>query len=211
MRHLPITMTLLGLTLVAVSPSGCLNLNKSYPEKRSFVLDVGAPADSAAEPSSLVLKINKLRMSPLFAGRAMVYRTGDLQYDSDFYDEWFIAPGSLITQQFHEWLSKSGRFQFVLMGTNHLEPTHLLEGTVTELYGDYRSPGQPKAVFGIELHLLNGANERQVLMRRTYRQEVPLTDRTPDAVAAGLTQALRLVLVEFQRDLTTAPLSPITK
>jgi cholesterol transport system auxiliary component len=196
------------LTLLLLALTGCLNLNKSYLEKRSFVLDISSEQREPAPDAAMVLKINKFRVSPLFAGRAMVYRTADLQYESDFYDEWFVAPGVLVTQQLQNWLAKSGRFRFVLMGTNHIEPTHLLEGTVTELYGDFRSAGSPKAVFGLELHVLDGLNERQVLFRQTYHKDVPLADRSPDALAAGLSQAMRLVLVEFERQLAETATPP---
>ena len=187
---------------VAAAASGCVDLKKTYPEKRSFVLDVGAPPQEAPSKGALVLKINKFRVSPLFAGRAMVYRIADLQYESDFYDEWFVAPAALVTQQFQHWLSASGAIQLVLVGVNHVEPTHLLEGTVTEFYGDFRST--PRAVFSMDLHLLDARQERRVFFRRTYHQEVPLTDRSSEALARGLTEALRAVLVEVANDMTAA-------
>lgn len=192
---------LLGLLSLPIVTIGCLNLNKSYPEKRSFVLDVASEARPVAQDATAVLKVGKFRMSPLFVGRTMVYRTGELQYENDFYNEWFISPGSLLTQQVHGWLSKTGRFRFVLMGTNHIDPTHTLEGSVTEFYGDYRQAGSPKAVLSLELHLLEETKERQVVLQRTYRHEVSLADRSPDALAGGLTEALRLSLSDFDKDL----------
>lgn len=187
------------MCLLIITLGGCLSLSKSYPEKRSFVLDVGAPPQDTPSTSTKVLKINRLRVSPLFAGRAMVYRTADLQYESDFYDEWFVTPSVLITQQLQNWLAHSERFQLVLQGTNHIEPTHFLEGTVTELYGDFRE--SPRAVLGIEFHLLDAMNEGKLSFRRTYHQDIPLTDRSPDALARGLTEALRTVLVALTKDI----------
>ena len=89
-----------GACLIALltSAAGCLDLKKTYPEKRSFVLDVGEPQQETAGTGTIVLRINKFRVSPLFAGRAMVYRVADLQYESDFYAEWFVAPGTLVTR-----------------------------------------------------------------------------------------------------------------
>jgi cholesterol transport system auxiliary component len=190
---------LLCLACVLLATAACFN--KSYQEKRSFVLDVSAESREPDSESPIVPKIKKFRVSPLFVGRAMVYRIGELQYENDFYDEWFVSPGLLLTGQFHDWLSKTGRFRFVLVGTNHIEPTHLLEGNVAELYGDYRLAQSPKAIFGIELVLLDGPNEWQIIFRRTYHREVPLADRSPDALAEGLSQAVRLVLVELERDI----------
>jgi cholesterol transport system auxiliary component len=191
------------LAVIMMCPTGCLDLKKSYPEKRSFVLDVGAPPQEAPANGAIVLKINKLRVSPLFAGRAMVYRVADLQYESDFYDEWFVAPGTLVTQQVHQWLSRSAGFETVVVGTNHVEPTHLLEGTVTEFYGDFRAA--PRAVLGLELHLLDAIHERQ-FFRRTYHQDVPLSDQSSDALARGLTEALRAVLVDVAKDIAAVEL-----
>jgi len=191
------------LAVFMMCPTGCLDLKKSYPEKRSFVLDVGAPPQETPANGAIVLKINKLRVSPLFAGRAMVYRVADLQYESDFYDEWFVAPGTLVTQQVHQWLSRSAGFETVVVGTNHVEPTHLLEGTVTEFYGDFRAA--PRAVLGLELHLLDAIHERQ-FFRRTYHQDVPLSDQSSDALARGLTEALRAVLVDVAKDIAAVEL-----
>jgi cholesterol transport system auxiliary component len=187
------------LTLIVASTAGCLDLKKSYPEKRSFVLDVGEPQREARENGTIVVKINKLRVSPLFAGRAMVYRIADLQYESDFYNEWFVAPAALVTQQVHHWLSQISGFQLVGLGMNHLDPTHLLQGTVTEFYGDFRDT--PLAVLGLDVHVLDAMHAHQPLFRRSYHQEVPLGDRSPDALARGLTEALRLALVDMAKDL----------
>jgi cholesterol transport system auxiliary component len=194
------------MCLATTTLTGCLNLNKSYPEKRSYVLDVGTPQEATTSNSAMVLKIDKFRVSPLFAGRAMVYRTADLQYESDFYNEWFVTPRSLVTQQLQHWLTQSGTFQMVIQGTNHIEPTHVLEGSVTEFYGDFR--GSPRAVLGIELRLLDGQNERQVLLRRTYHQDVPLTDRSSEALARGLTEALRTVLEAVTKDIGDLAVTP---
>jgi len=190
---------LVCLASVLLAMAACFN--KSYQEKRSFVLDVSSEIREPASESPIVLKIKKFRVSPLFVGRAMVYRIGELQYENDFYDEWFVSPGLLLTRQFHDWLSKTGRFRFVLVGINHIEPTHLLEGNVVEFYGDYRLAQSPKAIFGIELLLLDRLNEPQVIFRRTYHKEVPLADRSPDALAGGLSQAVRLVLVDLEREI----------
>lgn len=187
------------LVVIITAGTGCLDFKKSYPEKRSFVLDVGAPEQAPAANGTIVLKINKFRVSPLFGGRAMVYRVADLQYESDFYDEWFVAPGTLVTEQVHHWLSNSTGVQLVMTGRNHVEPTHLLEGTVTDFYGDFR--GAPRAVLGLELHVMDAVHEHQSVLRRTYHQDLPLADRSSDALARGLTEALRTILIDIAKEI----------
>ncbi len=204
-------LRMVGTAGILLALAGCLNLAKSYPEKRSFVLDVTPEEREPVSESWMVLRISKFRVSPLFVGRAMVYRVAELQYENDFYNEWFVAPGTLLTQQFQNWLSTNGRFKFVLKGTNHIEPTHVLEGNVSELYGDYRVAGAPKAIFGIDLYVLDARDERQVLFTRTYRRQMPLADRSPDSLAAGLTQAVREVLADLDRDLAELSLGPVER
>jgi hypothetical protein len=84
---------------------------------------------------------------------------------------------------------------------NHIEPTHLLGGSVTEFYGDYRAAGASKAILGMELHLIDDKKEGKVILRRSYHKEVSLADQSPDALAGGLTQAVHLVLVDFGQEL----------
>jgi cholesterol transport system auxiliary component len=199
MRRWSTTSICTCVAMILAGAAGCVDLKKSYPEKRSFVLDVGHPQQEAPSNSTIVIKINTFRVSPLFAGRAMVYRIADLQYESDFYDEWFVTPAALVTQQVHHWLSQSSGFQLVGLGMNHLDPTHLLQGTVTEFYGDFRDT--PLAVLGLDVHVLDAMHAHQPLFRRSYHQEVPLGDRSPDALARGLTEALRLALVDMAKDL----------
>jgi cholesterol transport system auxiliary component len=206
MRPSTATTIVICLGLFVATASGCVDLKKTYPEKRSFVLDVGVPSQEVPSKGAIVLKINKFRVSPLFAGRAMVYRVADLQYESDFYDEWFVAPATLVTQQVQQWIARSSGFDMVMLGMNHVEPTHLLEGTVTEFYGDFRAA--PTAVFGIDLHLVDALHERQAFLRRTYHREVPLKDRSSEALAVGLTEALRTVLVEVAEDLAAVQPAP---
>ena len=94
---------LVCLASLLLAVAACLN--KSYQEKRSFVLDVSSESREPASESPIVLKIRKFRVSPLFVGRSMVYRIGELQYENDYYDEWFVSPSLLLTRQFHDWLS----------------------------------------------------------------------------------------------------------
>ena len=119
----------------------------------------------------------------------------------NYYDNWFVSPGAMLGQQFYAWLSRTGQFQYVLLGSNHVEPTYVLEGGVTAFHGDYREGRQPTAVLGLDLHVIDGQKEVSVVWQRRYRQEVPLSDRSPDELARGLNEALRLVLVDVEKEL----------
>ncbi|MEK6801456.1 MAG: ABC-type transport auxiliary lipoprotein family protein [Nitrospirota bacterium] len=189
------------LIALCTAAAGCVNLNKSYPEKRSFVLEVSRDQETGPPRIGPVLKIARFRVSPQFEGRELVVRTGEFQYDMHFYDVWLVTPGAMLGQQFYAWLSRTGQFQYVLLGSNHAEAAYVLAGDITAFHGDYREGRQPTAVLGLDLHVIDGKQEASVVWQRRYRQEVPLSDRLPDELARGLNEALRLVLLDVEKDL----------
>ena len=89
-----------------------------------------------------------------FEGKELVYRMGDTRYESDFYNAWFLSPSAMLTQQMQDWLRHARLFERVVATSSYMDATHILEGTVTALYGDYRQEGGHKAVVGIQIVLI---------------------------------------------------------
>jgi ABC-type uncharacterized transport system auxiliary subunit len=125
-----------------------------------------------------------------------------LGYQTDFYDEFLVAPRSLITEQARQWLGASGLFHFVLDPASKADATHSLEGNVSALYGDYREPASPKAVLAVEFFLMNDqAAAPEIIFHKSYRQEVALENRAPETLAKGWGKALEQVLAALEQDL----------
>jgi cholesterol transport system auxiliary component len=181
---------------------GCVNLTKSYPEKHYYALEVARQGEALSTAPLTVLKIRKFRASPSFEGKEFVYRTSDAQYEADFYNEWFVAPKAMLTQQVHSWLTKSGPFNYANESLDSLAPTHVLEGTVTALYGDYR--GNPaKAVLGLQFFLVHeSSSPAEVVWHQEYRQDVDLSDKSPEALVNGWNTALQRILTSLEGDLS---------
>lgn len=62
---------------------------------------------------------------------------GDLFYETDYYNEFFISPGSLLAEELRQWMARSGLFEHVVGSPRAVEPNYILEGEVTALNGDY--------------------------------------------------------------------------
>lgn len=198
------TLVALACGLAAVSGlGGCLTFNKAYPDKTYYVLTAARPGSDPVSADKTVLKIKKFRALPRFEGRGLVYRTSDYRYESDYYHEWFLAPNAMLTQQAHDWLAGAGLFRHVLASASTVEETHLLEGTVTALYGDYRDRASPKAVLGLQVVLIAGQGDAAVLMQRDYQEAAEMAALTPDALMRGWETALQRVLTKVEGDLTT--------
>ena len=203
--------------VIALAAGGCVRLSKEFPEKRLFVLELPSPGkvssgsysiDVASAPAAgTALKVRKFRVSPAFAGKELVYRKGEAVYETDFYNQFFIAPGAQVATQTQKWLTEAGLFATVLDPASHVEPTHMLEGVVNALYGDYRTkPGQ--AVLAVQFFLVRETNNGpKIVMQKSYRREVPLEQRSPEALIEGWATGLAEILAALEDDLRAADLT----
>jgi len=181
---------------------GCVNLEKGYPEKRYFILDTSRDTEISSPDTGAVLTVCRFRVSPQYEGKGLVYRLEELSYESDFYNEFFVSPASLITEETRKRLAGSGLFKHVVDLASHLDPTYVLEGAVTALYGDYRVNTAPKAVLEMQFFLLNETSTSpKIIYQSQYYKEEPLKGNTPDALVKSWNKALDQILTEFETDL----------
>lgn len=184
--------------------AGCLKLERDYPERSFYSLETTRPGSSPSAPSFGVLRVAKFQVASPFASRAFVYRTGDLRYEEDFYNRFVASPGELLAGQTARWLAESRFFEGVWGGPSPVEPDYLLEGEVAALYGDFTQK-PPRAVLEIVFTATGGAGGAPVVLHRTYRQEAPLSEGSPAALAAGWSRALGGILSALEDDLQKLP------
>ena len=196
-----ITLSIVIMMLVSLT-TGCFNFERKYPEKSHFLLNVSRPGKDASPQTERILKMTRFNVSPPYAGKNLVYSKGNLDYESDFYNEFFISPGSMITEEVHEWLAGSGLFRHVADSSSQVEPDYLLEGKITALYGDYRDKTKYKAILGVEFLLIhNGTDHPRIVFNQAYHKEMPMKDNLPHALVKGWSEALHKILIQFEGDL----------
>jgi hypothetical protein len=104
----------------------------------------------------------------------------------------------------------SGLFKEVVDYTGQVEHTHVLEGEVIDLYGDYSERGgsRSKAVLAIAFRFIHEVGaEPKLIFQERYRKAVPVESTAPDALVQGWNDALGKILTELEADLRDAPLS----
>jgi hypothetical protein len=149
-----------------------------------------------------VIQVQSFYISPRYQGKGFVYRFEKLKFESDFYNEFFISPDEMITEQVQRWLSESGDFTVLTARDNEPQPDFVLEGWITELYGDFRNGRTPKAVMELRFLLLSAnKSPSQVLFKKQYRSEIPIKEKTSVLLSAGWNQALETILHQFEKDL----------
>ncbi len=188
--------------LFAILVSGCVTLERSYPDKRYFVIEIREAAKTPAAQSDRVLLVSNLHISPRYAGTAFVYRTSDTAYESDFYNQFLSAPGTMISEELRKGLAAQSAFKYIIGPSSELTANYVLEGSANALYGDFRDLNKPAAVLEIEFFLRNQDPEKSgIVLHRRYTKSVAIGRRSPDALATGWNQALEAIVSMLVADL----------
>jgi cholesterol transport system auxiliary component len=200
-----LALAMAALTLVSACSAP---LNRPAPERRFYALTAKRPDVAAPAPrDKSVLKVRPVQISPAYQGKEMVYRLGEVRFESDYYNAFFVQPASALAQQIEQWLGRSGVFGHVVDSTSQVQDAFLLEGMVNALYGDFRDKAAPKAVLEAQFFLLASVNDSyQVAFSKSYRQEVSFPAGFTDAagLAEAYNTALAATLAELENDLRAA-------
>ncbi|MFH1730496.1 MAG: hypothetical protein ABIF82_02455 [Planctomycetota bacterium] len=205
MRDALTCLAALAVGLALAAACGCFVPEKQYPEKQQYVLEVSRPGRAAAPLGAGVAKVRRFRISSRFEGTGLVYRTGDVSYEADFYNEFLTSPASLITEEAREWFGASGVFAQVVDAGSAADAGYILEGNVTGLYGDFSDAKKPKAVMAISFLLLDDdGDEVSIAFFKKYRAEAPLESNSPAELVKGWNKCLAEILSAAEEDLRKA-------
>ena len=196
------------LIALIVSLAGCGLATRPASVKQTYLLAPTMPTAASAPAHSETLKVGSIAVGTAFRGRSFVYREEELRYESDFYNEFFIAPSAMLTSDVGAWLAASGIFRQVLPASANVDGAFVLEGLVSEIYGDYRDAARPAAVLSAKFFLIDNRGLNGVPFWQTeLRQRVALTSRSPDALAVAYSKAWAAMLTDLTGQLAAAKLS----
>jgi len=191
-----------GALLLAFLYSACVSLERSYPDKRYFVIETRENAKRASTEGQQILLMPNLHISPRYADRSFVYRISEAGFESDFYNQFLSSPATMISEEVRKGLAASRLFKFVLGPSSSLPAHYVLEGSVNALYGDFRNGDRTGAFLEIEFFLHNeGPPNIGILMQKRYTKSVVLNEKSPDALVKGWSQALEGIVAMLITDL----------
>lgn len=204
-RIVPLTLSILCLALACAA---CVKLQRQPLDKRYYALEVSRPASAsgvatpALTPETLLVR--RLEVAPRVAGRELVYRTAPSDWTGDFYNQFFVTPADMLTQDLRAWLSSARVFANVVEPSSLAPTRYSLEGNVSSLHGDF-AVNPPLAVAEMQFMLLEDAPEgRRIVFTRQYRRTAPLAARSPQALVEALRQAVTDVYAGLEADLRAA-------
>jgi len=184
---------------------GCGGINKSYPERTYFLFEVSSPSNPLTPVQGTTVEVKRFSISPGSEGKEFIYRTTDVQYLSDFYNQFFRPPSVILTEAVTQWLDQAQVFEDVLNPISQVFPGYFIEGNIVELYGDYRNQSSAKAVMKIQFYLLktsDDADQPNIVFGKTYESQKPIGSATPPNLMNGWNLALEDILGEFLKDLS---------
>jgi ABC-type uncharacterized transport system auxiliary subunit len=106
----------------------------------------------------------------------------------------------MIAEKTRNWLSESGLFKWVLEPGSYTDATHVLEGSITALYGDFRDDSSPKASMKIRIFLVK-LPEKSVVFGKTYEVVSEIKSQTAEALVEAFDKCLINILSNLEQDL----------
>ncbi len=199
-----------ALLLTGLLLSGCGQ--SALAERKYYVLDVLRESKPAVAHTDATLRLRRFNVDEAFSTRSLVYRVDEFRYESDYYRQFLVLPGVMITEEVRDWLANSGLFARVTAVGSRVESTYLLEGNVIDLYADFTQKATPEAVVEIRFFLLAGpeANE-SVALSETYRAATPIPAKTAQAVVQALSKSLADIMARLEVDIAKVITRPPDK
>ncbi len=194
---------LLAAACAALLAVGC---TRPPPVKGMFVLEPAAPP-AVAKPQPGILRIGSVTVAAPYRSRQFVVRETDLKYETDYYNEFLVAPAANVSEAAARALAAANVFSAVVPSTVTVDPDWSLDAFVNEMYGDARSGSSTAAVLSITFFLRKQTGDLGVpVWSKTYQQRVPFAAGSASAYAAALNTAFGGILAELAGDLSSVNL-----
>ena len=195
------------LAVIAFSAAlASCSFSRPTPVKRTFLLEP-SPPPMASVQKLVSLRVGIVNVAAPYRGKAFVYRQGELKFEADYYNEFFVAPAAMLSETTARALAAANVFRRTIAPGAADAGDFVLDGFASELYGDMRDAAKPAAAVAITFYLSPAnAMTPNVIWSRDYRQRVAFTGSDPEALARAWNAALSAILADLARDLAAAEL-----
>jgi len=138
------------------------------------------------------LQVELFSVAQAFNSPAMIYRPSPHQSEAYRYHRWRVNPGQMVTDFLLRDLRQSRSFAAIFGYDRTITTRFLLEGVVEE-FQEVNIGESWSAVLAVNITLLDTTKveiTQRVLFQKNYRTEEPITDRTPQGLAAAMSRAM---------------------
>jgi len=179
--------------------SGCY---QRADDARYFLLDVQRNKTPQTNPKDVILMVRPFSLSPGYHPKEFTYRTKDFQYESDYYNRFITDAGRQVAEQTQRWLDDSGLFAHAVPPGSTMSATHLLEGNITRLYGDFRDQANAQAVVGITFYFLDVTNRKpKIIFSEAYEVATAVPENKAERLIEAYNAGLGEILAQLEEKL----------
>ena len=185
---------------------GCSFGAKPSYKVNQYTLEYTSPFSKEFTPINELVKVEQFSVSQTFDTSAMVYKEGPNLRNVDPYNRWRTKPGEMAAEYLVRDLRNCGLFRAVISYDDSMETRYLLEGEVDEFLEVSEKDGR-KAVLGLNVtfrDLTKRNTIEKVIFQRDYKAVEPCPDKTPTALAQGMSRAMEKISRQIILDLQDA-------
>ena len=205
-NHNDVPAKILWLLLTACFIVSCANLSQPGPNSTYYTFEYTLSTQPPSMPSPAVLQINRFSVSPQFDTTRLVYRQDSVTFNTHEYHRWRAHPGALVASYLSRDFSRSGQFKAVLGPGSRLEASHVLEGTVEELF-EWDRASKWQAVLAVNVTLVAPQEmdiSKRVQFQRLYRRVEDCQRKDPQAVVEAMSRAMADISQRILTDVRSA-------
>jgi len=193
---------LILLAVIIVFASSCGQLKRKYPARNFYTLEI-SQLENVESDSKEYLKIVRVRVNPEYFHQDFNYKISDIQFQNDYYNQFYKPVGIIVYAELYKWLSNSGLFKQVLSPNSIIESRFYIYANIVDIYADFTGP-TPRSVLNMQFFLIDESGAQpELVYTNVYRQDVALADSLPPAIVEGWSTGLKNIFTDFQKDLSS--------
>ena len=185
---------------------GCVGPTAPIQEVTYYTFSYDPPPAVEMTPLPVVLQVDAFTTATLYNTEKIVYRPEPFQRKVYNYHRWQSMPGELVAYYLARDMKASTRFKAVLSQSGQLLPTHLLTGTVDEIFEDDTASGW-QAVISLTVTLAD-VSERDadsaIIFQKNYHVSESSDSRNPSAVVSAMSLAMSTISERVIADIINA-------
>jgi len=136
---------------------------------------------------------------------SLVYRTSDVEFETDYYNRFMTSPPGQLTRTIVQWSDAIGWTACPESTADSRIKHVILRPTLEALYGDFRDRAHPAAVAEMQFtltHVDPTCQCSRVLLSKLYSERVELETSSPAALVHAQSRAVENILHRLRADLS---------
>ncbi len=194
-------------TLCLALITGCFGRTKAPYVVDQYTLDYTPPAVAATgTPFDELIRVERFSVAPAFNTTTMVIKTRPYRYDTYNYSRWRVNPADMVSGFILRDITGARLFKGTYSSYDSDLSRYILDGHVDE-FCESTENSPEKALLSVRVTLLDTAQKNpveQVVFQKQYAYSVPVTEHSPDGLAAGLSEAMKKLSEQLINDIRLA-------